>query len=243
MNYACYQDARFIIVGTPSGVSLAPEGGAHQSIYTPLIGMGQPGLTAFEPAFVDELAEMLRWSFEHLQDEDGGSVYLRLSTRAVAQPQRDDDAGAQGRYARGRVLAGSSSRTMRRWRLSRAARWCRKQSTRTRQLVEDIPGAGLMIVTSPDRLEADWRASIALGRASHIERLLRDVPVEAASSRSSTRILRRCRGWARVGRHRMIPLGVDRFGQSGDIPDLYHAYGIDADAIVTAAARLIAPQI
>ena len=56
LNYACYQDARFILVGTPSGVALAPEGGAHQSMYTPLIGMGQPGLTAFEPAYVDELA-------------------------------------------------------------------------------------------------------------------------------------------------------------------------------------------
>ena len=56
MNYACYQDARFIIVGTPSGVTLAPEGGANQSIGTPLIGMAQDGLAAFEPAFADELA-------------------------------------------------------------------------------------------------------------------------------------------------------------------------------------------
>ena len=56
LNYACYQDARFILVGTPSGVTLAPEGGAHQSIGTPLIGMAQDGLAAFEPAFVDELA-------------------------------------------------------------------------------------------------------------------------------------------------------------------------------------------
>src|SRR5678815_2706022 len=67
----------------------APEGGAHQSIYTPLIGMGQPHLTMFEPAHVDELAEVLRWSFEHLQDDEGGSVYLRLSTRPIAQPERD----------------------------------------------------------------------------------------------------------------------------------------------------------
>ena len=70
-------------MATPSGVSLAPEGGAHQSIYTPLIGMGQPSLTSFEPAYVDELTEMLRWSFEHMQDEDGGSVYLRLTTRPL----------------------------------------------------------------------------------------------------------------------------------------------------------------
>ena len=55
LNYACYQDARFLIVATPSGVTLAPEGGAHQSIHTPLIGIGQPGLLSYEPAFVDEL--------------------------------------------------------------------------------------------------------------------------------------------------------------------------------------------
>jgi pyruvate dehydrogenase E1 component len=45
LNYACYQDARFLLVATPSGLTLGPEGGAHQSIATPLIGMGQPGLT------------------------------------------------------------------------------------------------------------------------------------------------------------------------------------------------------
>ena len=64
LNYACYQDARFLLVATPSGITLGPEGGAHQSIYTPLIGIAQPGLTYFEPAFADELAEVMRWSFE-----------------------------------------------------------------------------------------------------------------------------------------------------------------------------------
>jgi len=59
LNYACYQDARFILVATPSGITLAPEGGAHQSIGAPLIGMAQDGLAAFEPAFVDELAVIL----------------------------------------------------------------------------------------------------------------------------------------------------------------------------------------
>ncbi|MBS0331619.1 MAG: transketolase, partial [Proteobacteria bacterium] len=92
LNYACYQDARFMLVATPSGLTLGPEGGAHQSIYTPLIGLGQPGLTYFEPAFVDELAEVMRWSFEHMQAEGGGSVYLRLTTRSIAQAPRVDDA-------------------------------------------------------------------------------------------------------------------------------------------------------
>ncbi|TIT75954.1 MAG: transketolase, partial [Mesorhizobium sp.] len=107
LNYACYQDARFLLVGTPSGVTLAPEGGAHQSIGTPLIGMAQDGLASFEPAFLDELSIIMDWSFDYLQrdgegdpnertwlrDETGGSVYLRLSTRPMEQPQHRSDPG------------------------------------------------------------------------------------------------------------------------------------------------------
>src|SRR5262249_32833084 len=88
LNYACYQNARFMLVATPSGITLAPEGGAHQSIGTPLIGMTQDGMTSFEPAFVDELAVLMRWGFEHMQAPEGGAVYLRLSTRPVDQPKR-----------------------------------------------------------------------------------------------------------------------------------------------------------
>jgi len=63
LNYACYQDSRFLLVATPSGITLAPEGGAHQSIYTPSIGMGQPNLTYYEPAYADELAVTMREAF------------------------------------------------------------------------------------------------------------------------------------------------------------------------------------
>ncbi|MDX1294204.1 MAG: transketolase, partial [Hyphomonas sp.] len=113
MNYACYQDARFMIVGTPSGVTLAPEGGAHQSIGAQLIGMSQDGLVSFEPAFLDELSIIMDWSFDYLQrsgegdpdertwlrDETGGSVYLRLTTRPIDQlglKARDDDEFRRG---------------------------------------------------------------------------------------------------------------------------------------------------
>src|SRR6202042_191260 len=102
LNYACYQDARFLLVATPSGLTLAPEGGAHQSIHTPLIGMAQDGLASFEPAFVDELAAIMTFAFDYIQkdgdgaasernwlrDETGGSIYLRLSTRPIAQIER-----------------------------------------------------------------------------------------------------------------------------------------------------------
>src|SRR3546814_20902094 len=70
LNYACYQNARFMVAATPSGITLAPEGGAHQSIATPLIGVAQDGLASFEPAFVDELAPGMRWGFDHMQRAD-----------------------------------------------------------------------------------------------------------------------------------------------------------------------------
>src|SRR6185437_13847368 len=86
--YACYQDARFLLVSTPSGLTLAPEGGQHQSVNTPLIGMSADRLASFEPAHVDELAILMRHAFEHMQKPDGSAVWLRLSTRQLPQPER-----------------------------------------------------------------------------------------------------------------------------------------------------------
>src|SRR3546814_8410963 len=85
LNYACYQDARFLLVATPSGITLAPEGGAHQSIATPLIGMAQDGLAAFEPAFMAELAAVMAWAFDYMQRDGPGRSDIdwldRKSTR------------------------------------------------------------------------------------------------------------------------------------------------------------------
>ena len=106
-------------------------------------------------------------------------------------------------------------------------------------LLDDIPGAGLLVVTSADRLHADWlAASRAAATTSQVV-----APAGAASaptrrwSPSSTAIRRRCPGSAAWRGHRVVPLGVEHFGQSGDIPDLYRAYRLDADAILDAAAR------
>jgi pyruvate dehydrogenase E1 component len=109
------------------------------------------------------------------------------------------------------------------------------------QLAADV-GAALLVVTSPDRLEREWRDSLATGGSSHIDALLSDIS-EQAGIVSVVDAHPATLSWlGAVRRNRMAPLGVDHFGQSGDVPDLYRLHGLDADAIVGAAARLIAPR-
>jgi pyruvate dehydrogenase E1 component len=259
LNYACYQDARFILVATPSGITLAGEGGAHQSIAEPLIGLAQDGLAAFEPAYVDELAVILRWAFAYIQkdgdaapsehnwlrDETGGSVYLRLSTRPVEQIERK----MTGELAQ-QIVDG--------------AYWLRKPGPNAQVIVaysgaiapeaieavglmaEDRRDVGLLAVTSADRLNAGWTAAQRarerglVHARSHIERLLADVPphcgiVSVLDGHPATL------AWlGAVAGHRTRALGVEHFGQTGSLADLYRHYGIDANAIV-AAAQAIAP--
>ena len=239
LNYACYQDARFILVGTPSGVSLAPEGGAHQSVVTPLIGLGQSGLTAFEPAYVDELAAILRWSFEHIQADDGGAVYLRLSTRSLNQPTRDLSAETRAQIVDGGYWLEPPSLGAE-LAIVASGPVITEAVEAHQQIVEDIPGAGLLVVTSPGRLQDDWIEGVNNGHSerAHVRRLLAPLSPDAGlvtilDGHPSTL------AWlGSVARHRVAPLGVSRFGQSGDVQDLYRAYALDVDAIVTAAARL-----
>ncbi len=251
LNYACYQDARFIIGATPSGITLAPEGGAHQSIGTPMIGMAQDGLAYFEPAYVDELAVILEWAFDYIQrsgkagtgdwvhEREGGSVYLRLSTRPLDQPIRDLDETAReaiilGGYwlrepAEGADLA-----------IAYTGAVAPEAASAMGQLLEKEPGAGLLAVTSADRLNAGWQAAAQARHhgddepVSHVEQLLTPLSrnariVTVLDGHPATL------GWlGSVKGHRVEALGVEHFGQTGTVPDLYRHYGIDEEAIFRA---------
>jgi len=261
LNYACYQDSRFIIVGTPSGVTLAPEGGAHQSIGAQLIGMSQDGLVSFEPAFLDELSIIMDWSFDYLQrsgegdpdertwlrDETGGSVYLRLTTRAIDQlglKARDD-----ADFRRGVVDGGY---------------WLREpgpncevviayQGCVAPEVIEaagrignDRRDIGVLAITSADRLNSGWtaaRRARARGHAnatSQIERLMGSVSRDATLITVTDGHPATLAWIGSVMGHRTAPLGVEHFGQTGTINDLYRHFMIDADAIVAAADHLSA---
>ena len=242
LNYGCYQDARFLLVATPSGLTLGPEGGAHQSINSPLIGIGQPGLTYFEPVFADELALVMRWAFEHLQAEDGGSVYLRLTTRSIEQVARD------GRDWEADALKGGYWLKPPAPNSEAAIAFTGAIAPEVLQaweaLADDLPGLGLLNVTSPDLLHRGWSAARARrwtrgsAERSHVENLLAPLSPVAGlvtiidGSPSTLSWLGGVRGM------RTSPLGTDRFGQTGDLPDLYRTYRLDADAIVDAAAEM-----
>jgi len=239
LNYACYQDARFLLVATPSGLTLAPEGGAHQSIHTPLIGMAQPGLSAFEPAFADELSEIMRWSFDHLQAADGGSVYLRLSTRTLDQPDRAPRAEwisdlIEGAYWQVPPQAGAELA------LAYTGAVAPEALEAFDQIREDVPGAGLLAVPSPDRLHRGWSRNVDGGAPSHAERLLGVLGERAALVTIIDGPPATLSWLGGVRGHRVHALGVDRFGQSGEIADLYRAYRLDAEAILDATAAALA---
>jgi pyruvate dehydrogenase E1 component len=242
LNYACYQGAKFLLVATPSGVSLAPEGGAHQSVITPLIGMGQPGLTAFEPAFVDELAAILTWGLGHIQDDDGDSVYVRLSTRPIDQVKREMTPELRGDVVRGGywlVPPGPGSSLA----IACSGVVTPEAIEAHAQILDDIPDAGLLVVTSAGRLHEDWLATTrarAAGDASarsHVESLLAELSPGAALVTVLDGHPATLSWLGAVSRHRVVALGIERFGQSGDIPDLYREYRLDPPAIIEAAAR------
>ena len=254
LNYACYQDARFILVATPSGISLAPEGGAHQSIGTPLVGMVQDGLAAFEPSYVDELATIMEWSFEYIQrdgsgentsewlrDSHGGSVYLRLSTRPIHQLKRN--LSPEQRTA---IIEGGywvfEPETGAKMALIYSGAVVQEVAEAFELIREDLPGTGLLAVTSSDRLNAGWQAAKrsrhhgGFRTVSLVEKLLEPLAKNATLVTILDGHPATLSWLGGVRGHCVESLGVEHFGQSGSIDDLYRHYGLDTQTIIDACA-------
>ncbi|HEX3675989.1 MAG TPA: transketolase [Sphingomicrobium sp.] len=244
LNYACYQDSRFLLVATPSGITLGPEGGAHQSINPPLIALGQPGLRHYEPAYADELAAMMEEAFRLIDDPAGESSYLRLSTRNIPQIERTDEnwrkSALLGGYwlrepkenAEGAIVAMGAVMP--------------EALAAFEELSEDVQGLGLLAITSPDLLHRGWTKAQAERwhgnrKASHVEQLLGKLPRSAGLVTIADAAPASLSWLGGVLGQRVAPLGVEKFGQTGNLGDLYAAYRLDGEAITEAVAELLLP--
>jgi pyruvate dehydrogenase E1 component len=254
--YALYVRSRFILVGTPSGITLAPEGGAHQSTVTPSLGIELPGLRAYEPVFVREVVwTLLEGVRGCLDPEDGFATYLRLGTRPIDQALAGPIEARLGVDGwRQAVLAGG-------YRLLEAATAeeplppgspvvqvvaagsiVPEAIDALRTLHREEIAANLIVVTSAERLAAGQHggrlAAMRTGRPDDIGHLGTLIPPAERHAPIVTVADAASHALSFVGGAfgaPVVPLGVDTFGQSGAIPDLYAAGGIDADHIVEAA--------
>ena len=253
--YGLYSGGRLVIVGTPSGVTLSPEGGAHQSSITPSIGLAMPSLVSYEPAFAKELEWILLDGLRALCDrEHGESLYLRLTTRTVDQallPMPEDPTAIE--MLRRNVLAGA-------YRLiDRAAEpdyapaenvvhilasgaVIPEAIAASTLLREEGVHANVVNVTSADQLYRGYQGSLhaALRGSTFPEpgHLGKMIPVAERRAPIVTVLDGHPHALAWVGGalgSRVLPLGVVRFGESGTRDDLYQACAIDTSAIVEAA--------
>src|SRR3989475_10220950 len=241
LYHALYSGARFVVVATPSGVSLAPEGGAHQSVITPGIGVALPGIAYYEPVFAQDVEWILLHGLRRVLDrEDGESLYLRLSTRPIAQalaPAPSDAlrrAALRGAYRLVDARAAAGYDAAHAVNLFAAGGMVPEAVQAARRLAQNDVFASVIAVTSPDALYRGLR-----GPRPYLEELVdadeEDVPIVSVLDGHSHALplLGSALGVPQ------IPLGVDDFGQSGTRADLYRHYGIDADAIVAAARTLV----
>jgi pyruvate dehydrogenase E1 component len=244
-SFGIYAGGQSILVGTPSGVTLAPEGGAHQSIITPSVGIEQPRCVAWEPAFGQDLEWCLLAALGRLGREGGESSYLRLSTRPVEQSLAALPGEGTGREARGRAVlaggyvlrpsAGPPAVTIAAMGVS-VVEACAAAA----ELESSGIAAEVVCITSADLLYRALRArqGLAAGDDAILAELFppeRAAPIVTIQDGHPHAL-------AFLGAVNNTPLsglGVDDFGQSGDVDDLYRHFGIDAETIIGAALDLI----
>jgi len=244
-SFGIYAGGQSILVGTPSGVTLAPEGGAHQSISTPSVGLEQPGCIAWEPAFGQDLEWTLLHALEQLGRPGGTSAYFRLSTRTIDQTLAAvpaDPGAREGR--REAVLAGGYRIREAEGRPDVTLVGMGAVMPEVLEAADELHHAGVRVdvvcLSSPALVFRALRARQGLGQAddSVLDALF---PARRASPLVSI-LDGHPHTLAFLGAIRtmpIVPLGVTDFGQSGDIQDLYAHFQIDADTVVGAALDLV----
>jgi pyruvate dehydrogenase E1 component len=243
-SFGLYAGSQSILIGTPSGVTLAPEGGAHQSIITPSVGLEQPRCVAWEPAFGQDLEWTLLAALAGLGRPNGSSAYFRLTTRPVDQALAGIPAEAAAlAERRAQVLAGG-------YLVRRAPTAPEVTLLGVGAVMPEVLGAAdelteagravdVICLTSADLVfrAMQARQGLAEGGDGILEVLF--APDRAAPM--VTVLDGHPHTLSFLGSVRNVPvacLGVADFGQSGDVDDLYRHFGIDTETIVGAALDL-----
>ncbi|GAB3696856.1 transketolase-like TK C-terminal-containing protein [Saccharopolyspora tripterygii] len=234
-SFGVYAGGQSILVGTPSGVSLAPEGGAHQSVGTPSIGLEQPGVTSYEPAFAVDTEWCLLESMSQLGKPGGSSSYLRLSTRPVDQSLGSVPADPAARERRRRQVVGGGYLLRRdpdpQVTLVGMGALMTETLAAADRLADQGIGADVVCVTSADLLFRAHRGDAdrgVLGQVLPAERARPMVTVLDGHPHALAFL-------AGVNGVRGAHLGVTGFGQSGSLDDVYRHHGLDTDSIIRAA--------
>jgi pyruvate dehydrogenase E1 component len=245
-SFGIYAGAQSILIGTPSGVTLAPEGGAHQSIVTPSVGLEQPGCVAWEPAFGQDLEWTLLHALSRLGFEGGTSAYFRLTTRPLDQSLAAvPPPGTEARDDRRRqVLAGGYALVRSERRPAVAVVGVGAVLPEALAAAAELEDAGfgcdVVCLTSPDLV---FRALQARQGLQEGEDWILDVLFPADRPAPIVTVLdghpHTLSFLAAIRGAPIACLGVSDFGQSGDVGDLYRHFGIDSETIVGAAVDLI----
>ncbi len=243
-SFGIYAGGQSILVGTPSGVTLAAEGGAHQSITTPSLGLEQPGCVTWEPAFAQDTEWCLLAALDRLGRPDGSSAYLRLSTRPVDQQLADVPTQAAARETRRRraVAGGYLLRRAEKPAVTVAGMGAvLPEVLAAAEQLESLGfGADVLCVTSPGQL---FRAVQARRGLADAPSWILDAVLPADRARPMVTVLdghpHTLAFLGGVNRVAASHLGVTRFGQSGDLPEVYRHHGLDTESIVRAALGLL----
>jgi pyruvate dehydrogenase E1 component len=246
-SFGLYAGARSILVGTPSGITLAPEGGAHQSIITPSVGLEQPRCTAWEPAFGQDLEWALLRALAQLTRPDGESAYFRLTTRPIDQSLAALPTGEEARARRrehalagGYMLRPAEGDGPPAVTLAGVGAVMPEVLAAADELTEAGRAVDVVCLTSADLVFRALRArrGLAPGDDGILDALL---PADRAAP-LVTVLDGHPHTLSFLGAVRNMPiacLGVDDFGQSGDVDDLYRSFGIDPETIIGAALDLM----
>ncbi|MAJ23886.1 MAG: transketolase [Rickettsiales bacterium] len=239
LNYATYVDSRFILIGTPSGITLSHEGGAHQSIITPNIGISQPNLIYYEPSYADEFNFLFFWALNFIQNKEGSSIYFRLSTKKLLQPNRKIDKLLQKDLINGCYWL-KEPKSLNSIIIICTGVMIAEVEKSLEEIYHDEIDIGLLIAISPDKLYKDWEKSKYSGNISQIENKLK--PFSNKTTGIITIIDGHSSSLSWIGGvlgHKIFPMGVNKFGKSGDLEEVYKYTNIDFKSIIDRLAKLL----